>query len=240
MNIPILPDSLKSVLHEKGHGGITAVDDRGFVRVLVNLPRLEVAALQGPQPVSSNLGIRQMPTAPVVLWSFYISDDPRPEDCQDDPNKNFIFFNVLDQEHVRFLNRLSLQKYIPLHFVDGNDFLIVATVGLYPPREYDGVEPSKNADMVLQEALGYAGEIPADQYDFKAAVAAFQEDYLQTEVRLMPTRIPSPCEEYYERFGPGNRFIDKDFLAHVMACAPCSTVFSVISKTVSDDPLASS
>lgn len=209
-----VPEPIKAALHQTKRGAV-CVADEGHVRLFIKLPHEQVPSLVWPTPITHSLMMESLPTAPVVCWHIYWRDDPR-----DSPNAD-IYFNVLDEGHGQILEYLSQQQYCPVHLIDGQDFSIVATAGIECPP---------NTTEILQEALSYANSVPVDQYDFDVALKVFHENYLVARLRIREIPLHPPCAEYYERFGPGKRFLRTNFVAHVKGCTPCHLVFTEIGR----------
>jgi hypothetical protein len=174
--LPTLPESLKAILRRIDYGALTAADAGCAVHVFIKLPHYATKLLDGPLPIRHFLFVYAMPTAPIVGWFFEIRDNP------EDPLQVDTYFNVLDPVQARDLERLALQKVVPLHFVDGEDLTIVATKGITPPP--DIVE-------VYAKARNLAFMIPEERYDFDQAKAEFQAAHSLDEIAKWQ---PSPWE----------------------------------------------
>jgi hypothetical protein len=165
--MPFIPESIKVVLRRMDYGALTAANEESRVHVFVKVPHRAVQFLGEPLPIYHFLFMVPTPRAPVVGWFFEIMDNPQ------DPLRLDTYFNILDMVQARELERLIHQKIVPLHFMDGVDFSIVATKGISPPP---------NTSKVFFEAVEHAGSIPPDQYDFDTAKLIFQCAYPVDEI----------------------------------------------------------
>ncbi len=174
--MPTLPESLKTILRRIDYGALTAADEGGTVHVFVKLPHYAVKLLEGSLPIRHFLFMIPTPRAPVVGWFFEVLDNPQ------DPLQVDTYFNVLDPGQAKDLQRLALQKVVPMHYVDGDDLSIVGTKGITPPVD---------AARVFEEAKEHAGRIPPGEYDFDTAKLMFQCAYSLAEIAKWQ---PSPWE----------------------------------------------